>query len=184
MTVQDIKNYALKKTGFNQIPDAYLIDYVNEIMDSLVVDADSAGKKEVAYLYGIKDIWTDLPNNCIAIKRCFKGDVLEDDFLIENGQIKFPTEGEHKVEYIATQDNVTALTNTPGINQLFHEALAYYVAYKEMTRIFMHEDLIEGNNKILLITEYHRKAEQANRTLQTMKKSRRRIKYAPMIWGD
>ena len=29
--------------------------------------------------------------------------------------------------------------------------------------IFMHEDLTEGNNKILLITEYHRKAEQANK---------------------
>lgn len=45
-----------------------------------------------------------------------------------------------------------------------------------MTRIFMHEDLTEGNNKILLITEYHRKAEQANRTLQTMKKSKKKNK--------
>lgn len=181
MTVQEIKNLALVLCGQREIPDAYVLMYINEAMNDLAIQYDEAGKKEVTYLYGTKDIWTDLPNNCIAIKRCFKGDVLEDDFLIENGQIKFPTEGEHKVEYIATQDNVTALTDTPGINQLFHEALAYYVAYKEMTRIFMHEDLIEGNNKILLITEYHRKAEQANKTLQTMKKSRRRIKYAPMI---
>ena len=45
MNCQEIKNYTLKKTGLNTIPDAYLIDYINEIMDSLVVDADSAGKK-------------------------------------------------------------------------------------------------------------------------------------------
>ena len=33
----------------------------------------------------------------------------------------------------------------------FHEALAYYVAHKEMTRIFMHEDLTQGNNNILTV---------------------------------
>lgn len=181
MTVQEIKNLALVLCGQREIPDAYVLMYINEAMNDLAIQYDEAGKKEVTYLYGTKDIWTDLPNNCIAIKRCFKGNVLEDDFLIENGQIKFPTEGEHKVEYIATQDNVTALTDTPGINQLFHEALAYYVAYKEMARIFMHEDLTEGNHKVLLLAEYRRKSGLASTKLRTIKKSRQRIKYSPMI---
>lgn len=181
MNCQEIKNLALLLCGQRDIPDVYVLMYINEAMADLVTRFDEAGKKETTYLYGISDMWTDLPDNCIAVKRCYKGSMLENDTLIENGQVKFPTEGEHKVEYIAMQDNVTLLTNTPGINRLFHDALAYYVAYKEMTRIFMHEDLTEGNNKILLITEYHRKAEQANKKLTTMKKSRRRIKYAPMI---
>lgn len=181
MNCQEIKNLALLHCGQRDIPDSYVLMYINEAMTELATRFDSAGKKETTYLYGINDMWTDLPDNCIAVKRCFKGDTLTDDFLVENGQIKFHTEGEYKVEYIATQDNVTSLTATPQINILFHNALAYYVAYKEMTRIFMHEDLIEGNNKILLVTEYHRQAEQANKKLTTMKKSRRRIKYTPMI---
>lgn len=181
MTVQEIKNLALLFCGQRDIPDTYVYMYINKAMNELATRFDEAGKKEITYLYGIDDMWTDLPDKCISVKRCSKNGVPETEYLIENGQIRFPTVGEHKIEYVTMQDNVTALTDTPGIHELFHEALAYYVAYREMTRIFMHEDLTEGNNKTLLLAEYNRESEQAATKLRIMKKSRQRVKYAPMI---
>jgi hypothetical protein len=181
MTVQEIKNLALLLCGQRDIPDAYVFMYINKAMNELATKFDEAGKKEVTYLYGVDEVWTDLPDRCTSVKRVSKNNIPVTDYLIENGQIKFPTVGEHKVEYIAMQDRVTKLSDTPSINELFHEALAYYVAYREMTRIFMHEDLTQGNNKILLLSEYNREAELANTKLRTMKKSRQRVKYAPMI---
>lgn len=178
MTVQEIKNYALILSGLSEIPETYVYLYINEALNDLTTRFDEAGKKEVAYLYGIDDVWTDLPDKCISVKRCSKNGIPVTEYLIENGQIKFPTVGEHKIEYIAMQDKVTALTDTPRINELFHEALAYYTAYREITRIFMHE---EGNNAMFLLSEYNRKTEQVNAKLRTIKKSRQRIKYAPMI---
>lgn len=181
MTVQEIKNLALLLCGQRDISDTYVYMFINEALSDLAIKFDEAGKKETTYLYGIDDIWTDLPDKCISVKRVSKNGIPETEYLIENGQIKFPTVGEHKIEYVTMQDKIKALTDIPRINELFHESLAYYVAYKEMTRIFMHEDLTEGNNKTLLLAEYNRKTELANAKLRTMKKSRQRIKYAPMI---
>ena len=67
------------------------------------------------------------------------------------------------------------------INEAFHQAIAYYVAYKELATIFMHEDLSQSNNKLSLLIEYNNRADAANQRLTTMKKSRKRIKYAPFI---
>ncbi|MDD3174568.1 MAG: hypothetical protein PHF63_13070 [Herbinix sp.] len=67
------------------------------------------------------------------------------------------------------------------IPEAFHQAIAYYVAYKELSTIFMHEDLSQSNNKLNLLIEYNQRAEIANSRLKAMKKSRKRIKYAPFI---
>lgn len=72
-----------------EIWGSYIFLYINEAMTDLATRFDEAGKKEVTYLYGIKDIWTDLPNG-IAIKRCAKGNVLREWYLIENGRDKIP----------------------------------------------------------------------------------------------
>lgn len=179
MTVQEIKNLALVLSGQRDMPDNYLFLYINEAMSDLAIRYDEAGKKDITYLYG--DDWVDLPSGCISIKRCSKDNVPVTDYLVENGQIKFIENGEYKIEYIKLHDKITKLTDVPGTNELFHEALAYYVGYKEMARIFMHEDLTQGNNKMLLLTEYNRKIEQASAKLRLMKKSRQRVKYVPMI---
>jgi hypothetical protein len=177
MTVQEIYDYALLLSGFDEIPTDYVYLYINECMNDLAERFDSAGKKETTYLYGIDEDWTDLPSGCLAVKRVFKDNTPYSEFVVENGQIKFDESGEYKAEILTSPSRVTALTNTPEINQLFHDAIAYYVAYKESTRIFMHEDLTQGNNKILLFTEYNRRAEQANNKIRGMKRSRSRMRY-------
>lgn len=182
MTVQEIKNYALLLSGFRDIPDNYVFLYINEAMNDLAVNYEEAGKRETTYLYGFDDGWTELPDNCLSVKRCFdKNHIVTSDFVIENGLIKFDISGEYKVEFIRMNDRVNTLTETPSINALFHDALAYWVAYRETTRIFMHEDINEGNNKIMLFTEFNRKSKQANAKLRTAKKSRKRIKFTPFM---
>ena len=147
--------------------------------NNLALKYDEAGKKVTQTISATKNTWIDL--TCLSIKRCLLNGEVYDNYLYENGQIKFPITKDFDIEYITYHDKVTALVDTPGIHEAFHEAIAYYVAYREMTRIFMHEDLTEGNNKTLLLAEYNREAELASAKLRTMKKSRQRIKYAPMI---
>lgn len=188
MTVNEIRNYATVLSGLSTIPEAYTYLFINEVLYDLAMNYDEAGKKEDYYITQIKDEWTNLPDNCTAVKRCFRINNSSPsygspttDFLIENGQIQFGVEADYKIEYIALPDKISKLTDIPDINQLFHDAIAYWVAYKELCRVFMHEDMTEGTTKSLLLTEYGRKAQQANTKLRLMKKSRKHIKYAPMI---
>lgn len=177
MNVQDIKNYALKKTGLNAIPDSYLIDYINETMDSLVVDADSAGKKETIIIDVIEGEWADLPVDYVAIKRCIRAEnnQVYDEFLIENNQIQFRISGEYRVEYITMQDHVLSLEDTPPINIIFHETLALGASYKEAARIFMYDN---NNIKAQLFSEYMAERGKAIKKATNTKRSRRRIQYA------
>lgn len=180
MTVQEIKNYALLLCGQRDIPDAYLLQYINESMDNLTVKYDSAGQKKILVVSGIKGEWQDLPNDCVTLKRCNENgsEFIYDNFYVENGQIQFGNTAEYKIEYIALQEHVTALTDTPNINIAYHECLAYGVAFKEATRIFMYEDMVEGNQKFILLQEFNKKAIEANNKVSNSKRSRKRIKYA------
>ena len=181
MTVQEIKNYALLLSGFNDIPDSYVYIYINQIMNDLAIKYDEAGKKATSIVTVVKDAWNELPANCIAVKRCLLNNYIYDDFVIENGQIKFNNAGTFTMEYITTQTPVVALANTPGVNIVFHEAIAYGVAYKESSRIFMHEDMVEGNQKFILLQEFNKKSLEAATKARLTKKSRQRVKYAPFI---
>lgn len=180
MNVQEIKDYALLLSGFKDIPNSYVYMYINEAVNDLS-RFDTAGIKKTIYLYGTEEDWTELPSGCLAVKRVFKDNVLTSGYVIENGQIKFDIPGEYKAEVLITPSKVTTLTEVPEIHLLYHDALAYYVAFKETSRIFMHEDLIQGNNKVLLFTEYNRRAEQANSKLMGMKRSRSRMKFADFM---
>jgi len=180
MTALEIKNYALKLCGLPSMPDTYVIDYINEALDNLAIKYDTARKKVIIALTGTENEWTDLPSDCLAVKRCFKVDnnYVDDDFLIENNQIQFTDTGTYKVECLSMQEHISALTDTPAINIAYHIALAYWVAHKEISREFLLEDMVQGNNKVMLLQEYGVKAEEANNALSSMKRSRKRIKYA------
>ena len=175
MNCQQIKDYVLKKTGFNSIPDSYLFEYINEIMDSLVIESDSAGKKVVSYVYSIPNEWSDLPENCITVKRCFKDNSLCDDFLVENNQIQFRVPGEYRIEYITNHDYVKDLKDTPAINIIYHETLALGVAYKEANRVFMYDN---QEVKLQLYGEYRTSLLKAINKASNVKRSRKRMKYA------
>ena len=177
MTVQEIKDFVLNKLGFKEMPDKYVLQFVNEIMDSLAIDYDSAGKKTTYTITATKGTWTDLPSDCIAVKRCFKdnSEYNYDDFIIENGQIQFNTDGTYTIEYLALQSHVTALNEVPGINIIFHEALSLGVAYKEACRNFMYDN---DTVKSQLYVEYTSAKETAKSRASNSKRSRKRIKYA------
>lgn len=180
MNCQEIKDYALKKTGLDDIPDGYVISYINETMDSLAVEYDSARKKIITNIAGIKDEWIDLPSDCLAVKRCFKGDnnYVFDDYIVENGQIQFMITDTYKVEYLAMNPHVAELINTPSINIMFHETLAIGVAYKEANRIFMYDNEMI---KVQLFQEYTQAKYKANSMASIQKRSRKRMKFAPFI---
>ncbi len=163
------------------MPNSYVLSYINELLSELAMKYDSAGRKKIAYIDAEKSEWYDLPKDCLAVKRCIndENNYVCDYFIIENGQIQFTISGSYKIEHIAAQNCVINITDIPGINLAYHEALAYGVAFKETNRIFMHEDMIQGNNKYLLMQEYLLKSKEANDKLSTMKRSRRRINYSP-----
>ena len=184
ITSTSVRLMATKLSGFNDIPVLNVIMYMTDAAFDLATRFDTAGVKEITYLYGIDEDWTDLPETCIAVKRVFKDNQPYDDFVIENGKIKFAQTGEYKAELITAPYNppldvdvITGPTLTLKINPLYLYAICYYVAYRETASIFMHEDIVAGNNKSMLLLEYNKRAEEANRKLRGMKKSRSRMKY-------
>lgn len=184
MNCQEIKTRALILAGLREMPDAYVLSYINEIMQELAVKYDAtAAKKKNIYIDAEKSEWIDLPEDCLSVKRCIneENNYVYDEFLIENQQISFAVHGSYKIECIAPHCSVKDISETPGINIAFHDAIACGVAFKETNRIFMHEDMFQGNNKTFLLQEYSRKATEANIKLLGMKKSRRRINYAPFF---
>lgn len=180
MNCQAIKSYALKKTGLNNILDGYVIDYINETMDSLAIEYDSARKKIITTITATENEWIDLPSDCLAVKRCFKGDnnYVYDDFIIENGQIQFTITDTYKVEYLGLQAHVTQITDIPSINIAYHEALALGVSHKEANRIFMYDN---ETIKVQLFQEYLQAKNQASGAASMQKRSRKRMKFAPFM---
>jgi hypothetical protein len=183
MNLTNIKQIATMLSGFNDIPEANVKLFVIEAVTDLATRYDTAGVKETTYLYGI-DEWTDLPQECLAVKRVFKNNEPYDDFIIENGKIKFDEEGEYKAELINLPLRFTSTTSydfTLNLNPLYMYAVCYFVAYKETSRIFMHEDMTQGNNKMMLLAEYNKRAEEAHSKIRDMKRSRKRMKYADFM---
>jgi len=182
INVTTVRPIAVTISGFNDISVENVSAFMAEAVFDLATRFDSAGVKETTYLYGIDEDWTDLPEMCVTVKRIFKDDVPYDDFVIENGKIKFAQTGEYKAEIISIPIiSNTSTETTLNINPLYLYAICYYVAYKETSTIFMHEDMVEGNNKSVLLLEYYKKAEEANSRIGNMKRSRKRIKYAPFM---
>lgn len=180
MNCQEIKDSVLKKTGLNDIPDGYIIDYINEIMDSLAIEYDSARKKKIINIPGIINEWIDLPNDCLAIKRCFRGENNYgfDDYIVENGQIQFTITDNYKVEYLGMQEHVAELVDTPSISVMFHECLILGVSYKEANRIFMYDNEMI---KVQLFQEYAQAKKNASSMASMQKRSRRKMKFAPFM---
>ena len=150
-------------------------------MDSLVIDYDSAGKKKIINIAGIKNEWIDLPNDCLAVKRCFErgeNNYGFDDYIAENGQIQFTITDTYKVEYLGMQEHVAELTDTPSINVIFHESVALGVSYKEANRVFMYDN---ETIKVQLYQEYTQAKTNANDKLSMQKRSRKRMKFAPFM---
>lgn len=184
MNCQEIKASAVILSGLRDIPDTYVLLYINTIMKELAIKYDAtAAKKKTIYIDGEKNEWTDLPKDCLSVKRCIReeNNYVYDEFLIENQQITFAIPGTYKVECIMPHCSVKDISDTPDINAAFHDAISYGVAFKETNRIFMHEDMFQGNNKTFLFQEYNKMAGEANSKLLGMKKSRRRIKFTPFL---
>lgn len=179
MNCQEIKTKALILSGLRDMPDEYVLSYTNEILTELAIKYDTACRKETTNVYGLKGHWIDLPYDCIAVRRCIHEcpNVAVADYIVENQQIRFDREGVYRIEYLTPYCKVKEMTDRPRLNMLYHDAICYGVAFKETNRIFVHEDMIQGNNKYLLFQEYTVKAEDANAKLSTMKRSKKRIHY-------
>ena len=73
MTVQEIKNYALLLSGLGDIPDAYMLVYINQLMNELATKYDEAGKKSTTTITAVENVWSSLPTDCISVKRASFG---------------------------------------------------------------------------------------------------------------
>lgn len=181
MNGKEMKKYALLHTGFDEIPDDYILLYINKAILELATSYDTACKKDVMIVNTEGDVWEDIAEDIVAAKRAYKVDGKHKeqcyDFLIENQAIKFPEKGRYEVEVLVVPDKLKSLSNTPEINMLYHEAITFYIAYEEFCRVFMHED----TNKDFLLSRYRELALRAHHKLSFQKRSRKTIPASPFI---
>ena len=173
MNGQQMKKYALLHTGFSDIPDDYMLLYINKAMLDLATKFSTACKKDFVEVEAKAFEWEEITEDVIAVKRVYKngqdGKVLYDNYLIENEHIRFDDSGSYILEVLCPPDELKYLANTPSINFLYHEAITFFVAYEEYCRVFMHED----TNKDFLLSRYNDMAQRAHTKLSFQKRSRK-----------
>lgn len=175
MNGQQMKKYALLHTGVNDIPDDYMLLYINKAMLELATKYSTACKKDFLDVEATADEWEELTEDVIAVQRVYKVDggnkMLYDGYMVENEHIKFLDSGRYTVEILCPPDELKNLANTPEINFLYHEAITFFAAYEEYSRVFMHED----TNKDFLLSRFNDLATKAHHKLVFQKRSRKRM---------
>lgn len=175
MNGQQMKKYALLHTGVSDIPDDYILLYINKAMLELATKYSTACKKDFLDVEATAEEWEELTEDVVAIKRVYKHEqgtkVPYDSYVVENDHIRFLDNGRYTLEVLCPPDELKNLANTPEINFMYHEAITFFVAYEEYSRVFMHED----TNKDFLLSRFNDLAQKAHNKLIFQKRSRKHL---------
>lgn len=151
----------------------YALRFINEAINELAIEYDTACKRKFLDIEAIEDTWIDLPQNFLTIIRCLDSyDNKFYDFKVEYGQIKFPYSDKFNIAYLEYPQSCSTETETLDINTAYHYAISLFVAAREKQRLFGNED----TDYVRLMQEYKEKAFKANIRLMRGKKTRRRMK--------
>lgn len=177
MTVDEIRIMAQLKSG-RSIDLQVAMKFINEALDDLAVDYNTACRKKDYKIQAEENKWVDLPQDCVGVVECTQDGYKYDHYVInEHLQIKFETEGTFDIAYLIKYPDVSTKTETPSINNAYHQAIALFVGAREKQRLFGEED--SDSNRLMM--EYMTKAKKAHSKLSTMKRTKK-ISKAP-FWG-
>lgn len=164
MLTSEIIEQATLDSGM-QINNTYGLRWVNEALNLLANLYDTACAKS-DYTLNVDDIneYYDLWTNCVRVKRVVDSDGdTYDNYTCDNSQIKFEDEDTYNVTILIVPPKVVAVTETPGVNKLYHLPIVYFLVYKQLEN-HKPEKSSEFYNRFMTF------ADSANKKLLRMKK--------------
>lgn len=168
MNVKDIKVQAQLHVS-RQIQLQYVLKFMNEAINNLAIEHDTACKREFMTIKADKNIWYDLPDDCLGIKECTYYGEKYNNYRANHGQIKFGDTGDFEIGYLRYPKMVENETEVPDINGAYHYCLALFVASREIQRLFGDEN----SDSMRLMQEYYTSKENVNLRLSRMKRTAR-----------
>jgi len=172
MTVTEI-GVQVTRLSYQTPSDAFTIAMVNDAMENLALEFNNA-KKRNSTTVACTDAsdWSDLPADCIGVYRVDDSEGNEiANYTIKDGVlINLPSVATYTIRYYTFQTSVTLVGNTPGIHVAYHNALAYWVAYK-----FISQKDPSNPRASQMLDGYTDRAMRANATILGSKTRRRRF---------
>lgn len=158
-----------------QVIDASLGNwYINEGMQALAVEHDTACKRDYATLVCTGGVWTALPSGCIRVTEAVIGGtyVPYDDYETSFNELRTMSTVDLDITYLTVCDPVVGATGTPAVHSLYHMALALFMAARDRQRVMADED----GDSLRLMAEFYDMAGKANARLASVKGTRRIMK--------
>lgn len=154
------------------IDDTNCIIWVNEAVSDLARRYDTALEMKTTEIV-VTDInsFFEMPEGVVKILRLEikKDNIKFDNFLVMPPyHIKIGQTGTFILYYLTTPANSIEMTDIPNIHVLYHDALAKFVASKELSRINKTDPLVGQ-----LMDEFMADTERAHEVLRSMKKTKR-----------
>lgn len=171
MTGKDIRVQAQLHCDLN-IESPYAIRYINEAINQLALEYDTAMNKGFTTITVDNVSWNELPKDVVVIKKVTRDNTAYNSFIVDGNMIRFYDIGTYEIEYLKMPTPLTTETDEPDINSLYHYAIALFVASRERSRLFSDED----NDCLRLMSEFVNNAAKVNVRLSSQKKTRRIIK--------
>lgn len=161
MTVQQILDYASSQLVGKSISPTDAIAWINDALDEMSTDARRFATSQLAV--SAKDTWYDLPQACLKLD----GEVLDSQgkpyyfWYTDGTRIKFRDVDTYTLRYYIAPTKVSTVNDVPECPEAFHQALAYYLAYRFDARDFPGSELA-----VARLNEYRLRYSEAKSRLQ------------------
>lgn len=141
--------------------------WINEAMHVLSDLYDTANVKDNFDIV-VDDLAAkySLPSGCKRVKRVYLNNRSYEDYYIDIDEICFRDKGNFKIELLMIPADVNLNTDVPAINEGFHMAISYFVAYKEVCET-------KPNRAQELLASFYQYAKEANSRLSRIKRKKR-----------
>lgn len=179
MTVEEMRIQAQILTSLT-INQQFVFRYINQALEILANEYDTACVKETITIVATKEVFYDINDKFIAVKKIIKKDTTTIDYdeniidyeLNEENKIAFHYDGTYYVTYLRYSKEVTENTETPEINRAYNNAITSYICSKERSRIFGKND----NDSQMFFQDFYSFSNSANTSLSRKKRTKRIMK--------
>lgn len=154
LKIEQVIQWATVHNSGREISDAIGKYFINEALNELAVNFDSACKMVRLPMDFVENTWKALPLDLVALKYVESGDTKDSSFSVENNEIRFDYTFSGTLVYLRAPVSADILTDYPEVNDLYHPILPIYVGARAKQRDYGSYD----TDSIRLIEEFHSKA--------------------------
>jgi hypothetical protein len=159
MTAGDIIAFAADRLVKKSIDPNDGIGWLNDALTDLGIDAFRFNEQAIV---AVANTWVNLPADCLKVYevRDSQGKDYR-DWEADAARIRFADDDTFTVRYYRLPNEVVSINDTPDCPEIYHRALAYYIAYRFEARDFPGEQ-----DTLAWLSEYQARMNSARKQLQ------------------